>query len=305
MIDSQIKDFLVLHFEESEANRLPEQYGGGRIFSDPLLGIARGDDPKFQEYKKIISPKHLTPLEMWQANGNEDLDPSELRVLSIVFPFVDKIRKESKNVIQLKRMVLPAEIYCVGRNYANEFKEVTCAKTIEFLQKQGFKGVAGMYNDAFSILTEGEFHSTWSERHIAFTAGLGTFSLHDGFISEAGCNIRLASVITNAPLTVTERKSEDPYGNCLFYAKGTCGKCIERCPQGAITEKGHDKNKCYAYEQKVGRKVNKRIGEILKPHWRHIDGVWKEQLPPVGCAFCQFNVPCMDTNPMAAEQKKA
>jgi len=40
-----------------------------------------------------------------------------------------------------------------------------------------------------------------------------------------------------------------------------------------------------------------RLGAVLKPHRRVIDG--KEQISfPVGCAFCQFDVPCMDMNPV-------
>jgi len=47
----------------------------------------------------------------------------------------------------------------------------------------------------------------------AFAAGLGTFSLHEAFISEAGCNIRLASVITDAPLEITPRKGDEPFSS--------------------------------------------------------------------------------------------
>ena len=285
-------------FENSELNLLPEEYGGGNIFSAPLIGVASGDDDIFRQYKQIIAEEHLTPLEFWLKDGKEEVDPSKLRVLSIVFPFSDKIRRESKNTIQTKRMRLPAEIYCVARNYANAFKKEVCKRLIAHFEHEGHEATAGLLSESFTILTKGEFYSTWSERHAAFAAGLGTFSLHDGFISERGCNIRLGSVITDAPLEITPRASDDPYGNCLFYAKETFGKCIERCPAGAITEKGHDKNKCYAYEHRVGRKVNKRIGSILKPHRRRINWEWKDQLPPVGCAFCQFQVPCMDKNPM-------
>jgi hypothetical protein len=43
--------------------------------------------------------------------------------------------------------------------------------------------------------------------------------------------------------------------------------------------------------------MNDRLKPILKPHRRVIDG--REQISyPVGCAFCQFDVPCMDRNPV-------
>ena len=162
--------------------------------------------------------------------------------------------------------------------------------------------MAGMTSQKFKIIAEEEeqkVHSTWSERHVAFAAGLGTFSLHEGFISEAGCNVRMTSVITDAPLKTTPRKNDDPYGNCLFYQKEKCKKCINRCPAGAISETGHDKLKCYIYGQKLQHDVIKKHKDLLKPHYRRINGSdnWSY---PVGCALCQFSVPCSSKNPISA-----
>ena len=299
----ELRLFLKEFFASSELNHLHENYGGGRIFSDPLIGVASGDDPIYQKYKEVVGPEHYTPLEFWLAEGKESLPASKLRIISIAFPFVDKIREESKNIIDLKRLKLPAEIYSVGRNYANAFKQETCRQVIKFLENKGYNGIAGLISKNFTILTKGTFYSNWSERHSAFAAGLGTFSLHEALITEVGCNVRFGSIVTDAPLEITPRKSDDPYANCLFFSKGTCKKCVENCPAGAISEKGHDKNDCYFYGRKIERKVNLRIGSILKPHYRFINVEWREQAPPVGCAFCQFGVPCMDKNPMASAQK--
>ena len=298
-----LQQYLNGFFSTSELNRLHKNYGGGRIFSNPLLGVAGGDDPIFPRYKEIIAPEYLTPIELWLGCDQMELHPSNLRIVSIIFPYVEKIRKESKNVIELKRITLPAEIYSVGRNYANAFKKETCRQVISFFENKGFKAVAAMISEVFTVITKGDFYSNWSERHTAFAAGLGTFSLHEALITEVGCNVRIASVVTDAPLEITPRKyGDEPYANCLFFSKGICKKCVERCPVGAISENGHDKIKCNQIRQTLGRKVNSRIGAILKPHFRRINGEWKEQNPPVGCAFCQFDVPCMDKNPMANEQ---
>ena len=294
---------LKLFFESSELNRLHKNYGGGRIFSDPIIGIARGNDPIFQKFKEVVGQEHLTPLELWLTEGQKNLSPSILRIISIVFPFIKKIRDESKNIIKLSRVLLPAEIYSVGRNYANAFKQETCRKVIEFFGQRGYSAIAGMNSKSFSILVKERFYSTWSERHIAFAAGLGTFSLHEGLITDVGCNIRLASVITDAPLEISPRKSDNPYGNCLYYAKGTCRECEEKCPGNAITENGHDKNECYNYGQKVARKMIARLKPILKSHSRRVNRKLRPPTYPVGCAFCQFGVPCMDKNPMAIYQE--
>ncbi len=299
-MNAELVQFLIDLFEESTLNRLPSKYGGTRIFSSPLIGVAQGDDPIFQKYKEIIAKEHLTPLELWLSEGFESLPPSNLRIISIVFPFSEKIREQSKNISKDSQITLPAEIYCVGRNYANYFKKEICRNIIEFFKLKGYMSRAAMLSESFSIIRpEKEIvYSTWSERHIAFAAGLGTFSLHEGLITEIGCNIRLASVVTNAPLDITPRKDESPYANCLYYSKGTCRKCEERCPAHAIDENGHNKLKCHEYNRKIAKIIFARIGSILKPINRRINWTLRPESYPVGCAFCQFDVPCMDKNPI-------
>ena len=296
-MNADVQQFLNELFAANRLNRLPERYGGGRIFDTPVIGVAQGGDPIFAKYKEVVGPKHLAPAEMWLQSGlPEDAHLADrLRILSILFPYVDLIREESKTAKDM-----PAEIYSVGRNFANAFMDDVLEKTTAFFQERGFQATSGMRSPAFQIIVNEDplnIYSTWSERHMAFAAGLGTFSLHEGFISEIGCNIRIASVITDAPLAVTPRKHDDPYANCLYYANGKCKKCAERCPGDAISEEGHDKLKCYLYGQIVQEEMTGRLGDMLKPHLRYING--EEQWSyPVGCAFCQFDVPCMKKNPV-------
>ncbi|MBW2063019.1 MAG: epoxyqueuosine reductase [Deltaproteobacteria bacterium] len=302
-MNEQFCRFIQELFATNELNRLPEGYGSERIFATPLFGVSRGDDHIFMKFKEVVAPEHLTPAEVWIRAGHpemNDLAP-RLRIVSIIFPYVNHIREESKDAT-----MMPAEIYCVGRNYANAFMNDVLNRSIKFFKDQGFHATAGMLSPAFQILVKDNpprVYSVWSERHIAFAAGLGTFSLHEGLITEAGCNIRVSSVITDAPLEVTPRRSDEPYANCLYYAKGTCRECEARCPGGAITEEGHDKVKCNLYGRIVSKEMTNRLGNILKPHPRRINN--QDVISyPVGCAFCQFGVPCMDRNPMAKEQKK-
>jgi len=295
--------FLEEVFETSNENRLPEDFGGDRIFSAPLIGVAAGDDPIFQKYKEgLVGKKHLTPSEMWLANGMADKDglAKDLRIVSIVFPYVDEIREKGKTAVGI-----PDEIYCMGRNLANAFITQVQEKTVGFFQENGHQAVGGMISPAYQLnFREGEpgfIYATWSERHMAFAAGLGTFSLHEGFISEAGCNIRLASVITDAPLTVTPRKSDEPYANCLHFAGKKCLKCVAKCVGDALSEDGHDKLKCYLHGQVVAKEMEKKLGPRLKPHIRNIAGKPQESYP-VGCALCQFGVPCTSKNPVKSRR---
>lgn len=299
MENEELYSFIEETLKNNDLNRLPKKYDANVIFSKPLIGIARGDDPIFKEYKDIISELYLTPLELWESNGMEtkNIKDLDLRTVSIVFPYDNIIRERSSDAKKF-----PAEIYCVARNFANELIFDILDKTIEFLNQKGFSATHSTKGDIYNISVKRKYpyiYSNWSERHTAYAAGLGTFSLHEALITEVGCNVRLGSVITNAPLDITPRKYDDPYANCLFYSKGICKKCIERCPAEAISEEGHDKFKCAKYEQFVGDEMNKRLGDLLKPHYRRINGMYKKQArDPVGCAFCQFNVPCMDKNPV-------
>jgi epoxyqueuosine reductase QueG len=295
-MNENLQRFVEDLFSSNELNRLPEAYGGGRIFGTPLIGVSRGDDPIFNKFKEVISAEHMTPAEMWTKSGFEDDDPAaSLRTVSIVFPYVDRIREESKTATKM-----PAEIYSIGRNYANAFMTDVIEKTIAFFQDQGHRAAAGVNSPGFQTFSQDkapQYYSPWSERHMAFAAGLGTFSLHEGLITEVGCNIRVASVTTDAPLEVTPRKSDDPYANCLYYAEGSCRECQDRCPGDAITEDGHDKVKCRKQLRVIGEEMEKQLGSLLKPSTRRFDG--KESIGyPLGCAFCQFDVPCMDKNPV-------
>lgn len=300
----QVRQFVEELFASNQLNRLPENYGGGRIFDTPIIGVSRGDDPIFLKYKEVVGQEHLTPAEMWVQSGlPRDKNPAaRLRIISIVFPYVNRIREESKN-----EKDMPAEIYCIGRNFANAFMDDVLKGIVSFFQGQEFQATAGILSKAFQIIVKEDpfrIYSVWSERHIAFTAGLGTFSLHEGLITEVGCNVRLASVITDAPLEVTPRSNDEPYANCLHYAKEKCSKCAQRCPGAAISEKGHDKAKCRVYIKKIREEMTGRLRSILKPHHRVIEG--REEVSyPAGCAFCQFNVPCMERNPMRSRSKSS
>jgi len=126
-----------------------------------------------------------------------------------------------------------------------------------------------------------EYNSNWSERHIAYAAGLGTFSLSDGFITERGIAHRCGSVVTDLALPASPRTAESPYANCLFYTNGSCNACITRCPAGAITERGHDRLKCREYMQSN------------RPYLME-----KYDVGVVGCGLCQTKVPCEFRNPV-------
>jgi epoxyqueuosine reductase QueG len=125
--------------------------------------------------------------------------------------------------------------------------------------------------------------STWSERHAAYAAGLGTFSLSDGFISPRGIAHRIGSVITGLTLQASQRTFSNHLSNCLHYHDGSCGACISRCPVGAISRNGHDKSRC---RELVYGTAPEKLSELYGT-------------PQTGCGLCQTKVPCEAITPSA------
>ncbi len=274
----EIRDFAA----QSPLNRMPGD-DTSLIFSEPLVQFAAGDDPVFQEYKDIIDAGHLAPREALALayDINPDDMPERISVISWILPITEKTRESNS-----KEKQVPSRLWSHTRWFGELFNNELREFVVDLLVKKGFLATAPMIASYFKINTNDKgMYSNWSERHIAYAAGLGTFSLSDGFISEQGIAHRCWSVITNLELPPSPRTAAGPYTNCLSYVDEKCGKCIDRCPAGAITEEGHDKIKCGQYLHDIGYDPNR-----LK------DG-YNLETSVSGCGLCQTNVPCEAVNP--------
>lgn len=119
--------------------------------------------------------------------------------------------------------------------------------------------------------TNEDFGSNWSERHVAYACGQGTFSLSKGIITKKGVAGRFISIVTDYKHEPTERYYEGLYDNCNM-----CGACIPKCPPLAITlEEGKKHNPCARFVGWTGEKF----------------------APRYGCGKCQVGVPCMNEIP--------
>jgi len=100
---------------------------------------------------------------------------------------------------------------------------------------------------------------------------------------------------------VTIRKRDDHYGNFLYYTRGICRSCEKRCPaEGAFSEEGgHDKIYCWQYGRgPVKKEMTAKLKQYLKPRADIVQGE-ERKIYNVGCAFNQFDVPCIGRNPTA------
>jgi len=283
-IEQEIKAFV----RTSPLNRLPfiQDY---IIWDEPLVKFADGDDPIFTEYKTIIAPTHLTPGEALAKAYNKSSEDMLMRlsVISWILPISKKTRESNRS-----ETLVPSRLWSHTRWYGEKFNEALRKYVVELLTGMGYLAVAPMSQPYFEIYrNEKGLYSNWSERHIAYAAGHGTFSLSDGLITECGVAHRCGNVVTNLVLPASLRTATNPYSNCLFYVDGSCKACIDRCPAGAITEKGHDKVKCRAYLWGIG------YLKTLKEGYDNDKGV-------AGCGLCQTKVPCEFRNPAKNPNKK-
>lgn len=230
-ITKEIKSFT----RGSRLNRMPTN-DNDVIFDEPLVQFADGDDPIFTEYKTIIGATHLTPREALAkaCDKNPEDMPPHLSVISWILPITDKTRKSNH-----RRQKTPSRLWAHTRWYGEKFNDQLRAYVVGLLTDRGYLAVAPVLQPFFKMNMEKHgMYSNWSERHVAYAAGLGTFSLSDGFITERGIAHRCGSVVTNMELPASPRTALNPYSNCLFYVNGKCRACIVRCPSGAITENG-------------------------------------------------------------------
>ncbi len=272
-LEMDIKSFVL----DSPDNRLKE-LDDSPYYEEPMVGFADGDDPLFLEYRTIIADFHLTPREALSrylaSKLNIEAPPGgPISVISIALPIARETRLSNR------RMTLgPSLKWNHVRWHGQSFTDELARRVVSQLQEQGYRAVAPDLTDMVEVvdLPNGRC-SNWSQRHIAYAAGLGTFGLSDGFITPRGIATWFTSIVTDMKLRPTHRPYASHVANCPFLVEGTCGMCAARCPAGAITAQGHDKIKCRAMLY-AGQK-----------QWLEKPGYLGRY---AGCGLCLTGVPC-------------
>ena len=264
---------IIREFINSPANSLQNE-ARERAWEDPLVGFSSGDDLLYTEFKEHVGPFHWTPREIFSlAYPGPELAPERLTVISWVLPQTAKAKKDNA-----REKVFPAERWARSRMFGENTNNGLRRHVVAALAEKEFRAVAPCLSPEWAIRPSEHFTfaSNWSERHAAYASGLGTFGLCDGMITPKGKAVRFGSVVAELTILPTARPYADHHAYCLYFTAGTCRKCIERCPVGAITEAGHDKINCSQHIQPVTENyVKANFG---------FDGY--------GCGLCQTGVPC-------------
>jgi len=243
----------------SKGNALTNELAGMKIFEEPIFAFGAGDDKGFQLLKnpQVIGDHFLLPKE-WMLSANT--------VISYFFPFTDEVIKSNR-----KDNHWPSNEWLHGRiegqNFIKEFSIFLNSKLID----EGYESLAPILDARFRIgcIKNNEiqdFTSNWSERHVAYVCGLGTFGLSKGIITEKGMAGRLGSIVTNLKLEPNKKKYSHIYEYCTM-----CGTCALKCPVDAISvDTGKDHKKCSDF----------------------LDITTEKYKPRYGCGKCQVSVPC-------------
>lgn len=274
-IQSCIKDFV----DHSPENHLNDP-GRERAFDTPMVGFAMGRDPLFKAYKDHVGPFHWTPLEIFKQTFTDIRSSADdLSVISWILPQTRATKADNS-----KEDRFPAQRWSRARTFGEVFNAKLRQHLVATLMAAGIHAVAPMLAPQWARRDSDRhgYASTWSERHAAYACGLGTFGLSDGLITPLGKAIRVGSVVARIRIAPSPMPYDTHQAYCLFHAMGKCGKCIDRCPAGAITEHGHDKVKCKTY-------IRKEAMAYIKTNYG-FEGK--------GCGLCQTKVPCESKIPV-------
>jgi len=237
------------------------------VLDAPLVGIARADDPLFEKFREpeVIGPEWRAPRE-WM--------PEARTTAAFFFPFTEAVRSRAR---ASKELTNEAWNTAYGSNF--KLVDTFLDLLVPRLEAAGVKVVQpnrdpGLQRVMVPTLSGGEedvhFSVSWSNRHVCFAAGLGTFGVHRHLITDKGCCGTLASFIMDADLVPTERTYTDVYEYCT-----RCGACTKRCPASAITlEHLRNLKKCSAQ----GGTIREKFGSGF-------------------CGKCLVGVPCEHSKP--------
>ncbi len=247
----------------SEAVALAPECAGIRMYDRPLVGVSSARDALYNACKRadVVGENHMLPSE-WMDSAKS--------IISIFNPFTRQIKASNAGG------AMPSLEWLHGRVQGQEYIVAAAQALAEHLRSQGAQAIVPAADKRFEVYKEPKIYSNWSERHTAYIAGLGTFSLNRAMITQQGIAGRFCSVITDIELAADERQYTGLYDNCSL-----CGACRRACPADAINRHGKAHTPCYSFLEKVNNKY---------PTY-------------YGCGKCQCGMPCESgippTNPTA------
>lgn len=256
----------------SAADAISEDLVGMRIFDAPKLTFGSPEDEQFLALKRpeAIGEHFLLPKE-WL--------PQAQTVISVFLPFTETVKKGNSRDHEW-----PSPEWLHGRIEGQAFVAQLGRHLADLLIQAGYESILPTQDPRFWSNTSDPskpnpcnqepaplYTSNWSERHVAFVCGHGTFGLSKGLITKYGMAGRFVSMVTELFLEPEQRDYQGIYEYCTF-----CGDCIKNCPVRAIDlQKGKSHPLCSDFLDLTAEKFH----------------------PRYGCGKCQADVSCQSRRP--------
>ncbi|MDO4983394.1 MAG: epoxyqueuosine reductase [Eubacteriales bacterium] len=196
------------------------------VFGSPLVGFADAGSEYFANIKAVTNVHHAHP---------RDILPDAGIVIAYYIPFTKELAETNDNKAACTDPESDFE-HC-SEKWARAYIELNALMAdmnealADFVRSLGYAAAVPAEATKFdpSILM-----SYWSQRHIAFAAGLGTFGMNNMLISKKGCCGRYNSIVTAISTSVITPDVPLTEERCLFKKNGSCGVCMRRCPIHAL-----------------------------------------------------------------------
>lgn len=271
----------IIDFINKYVKDYQERDGISTVYGQPLVGFADAYDPYIQKLPEIVSPTHELP---------QNILPSASIIIAYYVPFTKELAKTNLTVSSKAGADTVSDFPLASPQWARAYEETNALFAelndaligmIENLPEH--PGHAAVTPKAVTFYQD-KLISDWSQRHVAYAAGLGTFGINNMLLTKHGCCGRYSTVITDLELEADHHLEEEL---CLYKKKGTCGICVKNCPTGALTADNYDRFKCYAL-----CKENAKVYTEFGSSYTNEDGTGSNSVGSEVCGKCVTSSPC-------------
>lgn len=200
-----------------------ESAGKPRLWETAIVRCGDANREEFAALRAMI-PNHALPA---------DFLPGASIVISYFLPFIQSIAAGNSGNGDIASPEW-ADAYLFTNAMAMQVNQDLCNALAANGRRAAAPADIGM--DAATLT------SRWSQRHVAWICGHGTFGLNNMLIGERGCCGRYFSIIADAPIEADPMVRREA---CIAKRTGGCKLCVKRCPSGALSLAGFDRQACY------------------------------------------------------------